>query len=189
MEITNPNFYIISGGPGSGKTTLLAELSKLGFSHAPEVARKIIQEQVQTGGFALPWANREAYTRLMLQRSIDSYFQYTSTREPMFADRGLPDTLGYARLVGLTNESLLQAIHAACMQYRYASLVFLAPPWKEIYKTDDERKQDFEEAERTFDQIVDVYQSCGYSPALLPKLSPPDRAQFILQRVHASVIR
>jgi predicted ATPase len=116
----------------------------------------------------------------MLQRAIDSYFQYTSTREPMFADRGLPDTLGYARLVGLTNESLLQAIHAACMQYRYASLVFLAPPWKEIYKTDDERKQDFEEAERTSTKSWMSTSPAGTALRFTQTVSPD--AQFILQR-------
>jgi putative protein kinase ArgK-like GTPase of G3E family len=61
----NPNLFIISGGPGSGKTTVIRELVKLGFPHVPEVARQIIQEQMQVGGTALPWGDREAYTRLM----------------------------------------------------------------------------------------------------------------------------
>jgi predicted ATPase len=41
-----PNLFILSGGPGAGKTTTLAELEKLGFACAPEVARHIIQQQV-----------------------------------------------------------------------------------------------------------------------------------------------
>ena len=93
----------------------------------------------------------------------------------MFADRGLPDTLGYARLVGLTNESLLQRILRRLHAISICFTGFCASLWKEIYKTDDERKQDFEEAERTFDQIVDVYQSCGYSPASTQTVSARSR--------------
>jgi predicted ATPase len=46
MCLSNPNLFVISGGPGAGKTTVLEELAKLGSRHAPEVARQIIQEQV-----------------------------------------------------------------------------------------------------------------------------------------------
>jgi predicted ATPase len=62
-------------------------------------------------------------------------------------------------------------------------MVFLAPPWKEIYETDSERKQDFAEAERTFTQLSEVYRRCGYESMLLPKLTPSARAQFILDQL------
>jgi predicted ATPase len=129
MVLTNPNFFVISGGPGTGKTTVLFELAKLGFQHAPEVARQIIQQQVQSGGKALPWGDREAYCELMLQRSMDSYREHTPALRPMFSDRGIPDTFGYARLIGLRETG---SIESACRRFRYAPLVFFAPPWKEI---------------------------------------------------------
>ncbi len=134
---SSPNLFIVSGGPGSGKTTVLDELARLGYGHAPEVARQIIQEQVAAGGTALPWADRAAYVRLMLERSVASYREYAATESPMFADRGIPDTLCAARLYGLGD---LTAIESACRDYRYAPLVFVAPPWAEIYQTDGERK-------------------------------------------------
>ncbi|HEY3840544.1 MAG TPA: AAA family ATPase [Bryobacteraceae bacterium] len=180
MPVENPNLFVISGGPGAGKTTVLRELERLGFPYLPEVAREIIKEQVQSGGTALPWSDREAYTRLMLERSIASYMAWTPASVPSFCDRGLPDTLCYARLIGLRDET---SIAEACRQYRYAPLVFLAPPWKEIYHTDSERKQDFDEARRTFDQMVQVYRECEYDICELPKASPRARAEFILERI------
>lgn len=176
----NPNLFVISGGPGAGKTTVLLELAKLGFRCAPEVARQIIQEQVHSGGTALPWADRAAYTDLMLQRSIESFKEHTPVLKPSFADRGIPDTLCYARLIGLRETA---QIERACRCYRYALLAFLAPPWKEIYGTDSERKQDFAEAERTYRLIAEVYLECGYEMIELPKATPLARAKFILQQL------
>jgi predicted ATPase len=180
---TNKQLFIITGGPGSGKTTTLLELQNLGYPHIPEVARQIIQEQVRNRGTALPWADRERYTRLMLQRSIRSYREHASIAQITFADRGIPDTLAYARLIQLRDQHLIQA---ACDRYRYARRVFIAPPWREIYTTDNERKQDFQEGERTYKPLVEVYQECNYELIELPRVAPRDRAKFILQKLDDS---
>src|SRR5580704_11842856 len=174
MCLTNSNLFVISGGPGAGKTTVLLELAKAGFQYAPEVARQIIQEQVKTGGEALPWANRQAYGALMLRRSIESFKAHTPAMTAMFSDRGIPDTLGYARLIGLRETTCMEH---ACRRYRYAPLIFLAPPWKEIYKTDSERKQDFAEAEQTYECGSQVYRECGYRVIELPRAAPAARAE------------
>ena len=176
----NPNLYIVSGSPGAGKTTLLLELQKLGYAHAPEAARQIIQEQASAGGNALPWADRHAYTQMMLQRSVELYLQYTPAAQITFSDRGIPDTFCYARLIGLADS---ESIESACRQYRYAPMVFLAPPWQEIYQTDSERKQDFDEAVRTFALMSEVYRELGYGTIEIPKLAPAERACFVLERL------
>ena len=173
--------FMISGGPGAGKTTLLAELHKLGYSTAPEVARQIIQTQVKSGGDALPWADKEAYIRLMLQRSIESYLEHATLPGPIFFDRGILDTLCYARLIGLPDAS---EIEDACRTYRYASQALLAPPWQEIYATDEERKQDFAEAVRTYENIAEVYAEYGYETVILPTTDPAARAEFVLQTIN-----
>ena len=171
---------MISGGPGAGKTTLLDELAKRGYPFAPEVARQVIQEQTRLRGTALPWGDREAYTLQMLERSVESYIAHTPVARITFSDRGIPDTLCYARLIGLADHT---SILEACRRYRYAAVVFLAPAWREIYVTDSERKQDFAEAELTFEQLVRVYMDCGYRISELPKVSPSARADFVIGQI------
>ena len=178
--LCNPNLYVIAGAPGAGKTTVLRELQKRGFCYVPEVARQIIQEQVASGGAALPWADRETFTQLMLQRSIEYYAQHTPAADVMFADRGIPDTIYYARLIGLAHS---EEIWTACKHYRYAPLIFLAPAWEEIYHTDGERKQDFAEAQRTYELMAETYRDCDYETVELPKLSLPQRVEFIVRRI------
>jgi len=181
----NPNLFVISGGPGAGKTTTLVQLARLGFRYAPEVARQIIKEQTRAGGTALPWGDRQAYTDLMLERSIESFQRHTPALTPTFSDRGIPDTLCYARLIGLAST---ERIEAACRLYRYAPCVFLAPPWEEIYRHDNERKQDFAEARRTYEHMARVYTELGYQVFELPEAPPEARAKFIVGRMPAPIV-
>ena len=180
MQMLNTNLFIVTGGPGTGKTTTLQELAKRGYKYTPEVARQIIREQIGHGGIALPWGDRELYTRMMMERSIKSFEENTPAPQAMFADRGLPDTLCYARLTKHPDE---KNIRRACDQYRYASTVFFAPAWEEIYQTDAERKQDFAEAVRTSELMLKVYRECGYSVVELPKTTALERANFIVRQL------
>ena len=162
---------------------MLRELAKLGFGVVEEAARQIIQEQVASGGTALPWSDRQAYTRLMLQRSIESFVAATPSPEPVFADRGIPDSLGYARLIDLREQADLED---ACREYRYAPKALLAPPWREIYQTDNERKQDAAEAERTYAVVSSVYRDYGYEIVELPRIAPAARARWVLEKLDLS---
>jgi predicted ATPase len=177
-----PKRIVISGGPGAGKTTLLEELRKRGYACSSEVARQIIQEQVQAGGDALPWGDREEYTRQMLARSVACWKSEGSDSAITFFDRGIPDVLCYVRLIGLS-PFLEEEVRRMCHQYRYWPRVFLAPPWREIYETDAERKQDFNEAVRTYEWMVRTYQDCGYEVVTLPQGSVPKRAEFVLSQM------
>jgi predicted ATPase len=174
------NLFVITGGPGSGKTSLLLELERRGFPHLPEVAREIIREQVACDGPALPWKDRASYTALMLSRSVASYLEHLAVSDTMFVDRGIPDTLGYARIIGLPDT---REIETACAQYRYNQRVFIAPPWEEIYITDSERKQSWEEAVQVFGQLMETYGSCGYKLLELPRCSVEERAAFVMENL------
>ena len=165
--IYKPNFFVITGGPGVGKTTLLEALAQQGFPYVPEIAREIIREQVAQNGDALPWANIPAYTHLMLSRSVESFKQHQKQEAVLFFDRGIPDTLAYE-------------LQHAVQDFRYNPQVFILPPWPEIYETDSERKQTYQEAVETYDVMLVTYQQLDYSPIIVPKGTPEERANFVI---------
>ncbi len=178
--VLNPNLVVITGGPGAGKTTLLRELERRGFCCVPEMAREIIREQVAANGDALPWADTVRYTELMLARSIACYRRHTPAHRLTFLDRGIPDVLCYAQIIDL---DAVAKIRSACESYRYNSTVFVAPPWQEIYSTDEERKETFADAVKVYERMVQVYRQCGYELVELARVNVKQRAEFLLARV------
>ena len=176
----NRNFYIFTGGPGSGKSTVLETLKNMGYLTVNEVAREIIKNQVKTDGDALPWKNTVRYSNLMLLRSIVDFEEFVHIDKPCFFDRGIIDTIGYARLINIpVSDNMLRAANL----YKYNSKVFLFPFWKEIYVNDEERKQNLEEAQMTCLILKETYEKFGYETADVPFLSPEERAEWILQQI------
>lgn len=177
MNSPADRFFIITGGPGSGKSTLLKALAASGYACTEEAGRAIIRAQVAIGGFALPWANRELFAELMLSWELRSYETVTAMAGPVFFDRGVPDVAGYLRLIGAT---IPAHVERAARTTRYSQRAFIAPPWKEIYGQDAERKQDFDEAVRTYDALAKTYAGYGYELCVLPLVSVDQRVRFVL---------
>jgi predicted ATPase len=171
-------FFVVTGGPGSGKSSLIGRLQENGYAGSVEAGRAIIQDQVTIGGRALPWSDRVVFAELMLSWEMRSYRIAEQTAGPVFFDRGVPDVLGYLRLSGLpTPEHMKRAVEL----FRYNRRVFVAPPWKEIFQQDSERKQDFDEAVRTNEALVATYTVYGYELVELPRVSLEERVSFVLR--------
>ena len=177
MLVNKLNFFILTGGPGSGKSAIIEQLKAQGYICCEEVGRQIIQEQLAMGGNALHWGDRLKFRDLMFARSIEDYARLQNETGFVLFDRGIPDLIGYCHLI---NEPVPDEYWNAVKAYRYNPLVFIAPPWQEIYVNDKERKQDFQEAIDTYESIKKGYLACGYQVAELPKSSIEDRVQFIL---------
>ena len=175
-------FFVLTGGPGAGKSSLVAALAALGHATMEEAGRAIIRDQTAIGGSALPWADRGAFAELMLSWELRSYRDAGAVAGPVFFDRGIPDVAGYLALCGL---AVPPHVGRAVALFPYATTVFIAPPWPEIFSQDSERRQDFAEAVRTFETMAATYQRAGYRLAELPRAPVAARVAFVLETIGA----
>jgi predicted ATPase len=178
--VTGERFFVLTGGPGSGKSTLIEALERAGRARSVEAGRGVIQDQMAIGGRALPWSDPLAFAELMLCWEMRSYRMAGDETGPVFFDRGTPDVVGYLRLLGLP---VPLHMDRAARMFRYNRRVFIAPPWPEIFRQDGERRQDLDEAVRTYEAMVATYGDYGYELVELPRASVEERARFVLESV------
>jgi predicted ATPase len=171
-------FVVISGCSGGGKSTLLAELGRRGYAIVEEPGRRIVKEELERGGSALPWVDGIAFARRAVAMTLTDRTSAGMRGGWVFFDRGLIDAA--AALQHLTGEPALAALGQS---HRYHRLVFMAPPWPEIYTTDPERRHSLEAALAEYPRLLAAYKSLGYVVSILPKLGVPERADFVLAQL------
>ncbi len=168
---------IISGGPGFGKTSIVDELESRNYKCMHEVSRSIIKEQLASDGDVLPWKNLTTFSRLLFERRVKQ-FENAPANQWVFFDRGLPDIIAY---MGKDELEIPSSYMLKVEECNYCPLVFIVPPWKEIYKNDAERMEDYNTASELNDVISETYNLLGYETVILPKISVKERADFILK--------
>ena len=173
------NYFILTGAMGAGKSTLLKGLRRFGVTCIDEPARQILAEQRGIIGDGVPDRDPKLFTNLLLSRSIYQFKQMENHKGSVIYDRGIPDNIGYALLFDLDKNSAINAAN----QYRYNKRIFFLPAWKEIYKTDDERKMSFDQALRFGDDIRKIYEDLNYEIIDVPMESPNKRAEFIQKAI------
>jgi predicted ATPase len=92
----------------------------------------------------------------------------------IFFDRGLIDAA--VALEHLCGEPARTTIGA----HRFHPRVFLAPPWPDIYVSDDERRHAFDAAVAEYERLLETYPTLGYEVVTLPRVAVSARADFIL---------
>jgi predicted ATPase len=171
-------FVVLSGCSGGGKSTLLAALSRRGYAVVEEPGRRIVREETERGGAALPWADAQAFLLRAIEMSLADRHAAANRDGWVFFDRGLIDAIS-----GLEYVTGEPALAEYGVTHRYHSTVFLTPPWPEIYETDAERKHDFAQATTEYARLVRDFARLGYRTLEVPKLPVEERADFVLSRL------
>lgn len=176
--VSNPNAFMITGGPGAGKSTLIEVLRRRGEICVKESGRAIILDQLRIRGRGLPWIDPDLYAELVLARDLANFRTFAGAPSRVFFDRGVAELAGYFTPKGLVAPPHMRRAAEVC---RYNRRAFAAPPWQAIYVNDSERKQTFAEAEAVFQAACRACLEQGYELIELPLDSVEARADFVLE--------
>ncbi len=167
---------VISGAPGVGKTALLDELAGMGHTTVAESARAVIRERLARG--EPPRPAPAAFAREILLRDMQKYRAAVASTGWVFFDRGVVEALAMLHEAEPVAPEERQAVMAEC---RYFPVVFVPPPWKEIYVNDAERDQPFEHALNVHEAVLRCYREAGYQICEVPHATPAQRAEHVLR--------
>ncbi|MDH6599778.1 putative ATPase [Myroides gitamensis] len=176
----NTKLVLIIGGPGSGKTTIINELTDRGYICYPEISREVTKKAQEKGIDQLFLTEPLLFSQLLLEGRIDQHKNAAEEEAPIvFIDRGIPDVLAYMHYKG---DAYPESFDLACKNHIYHQ-IFLLPPWENIYISDEQRYESFEQANLIHRYLVDTYKSYGYDLIEVPREPIIKRVEFILDRV------
>lgn len=171
---------LITGGPGSGKSSVIKKLEANGHYCLHEVSREVTAEAQREGIDQLFLEDPFLFSFKLLEARVSQFHESEiSSENHIFIDRGIPDVIAYMDYFGTGYPA---AFAEACTKYKYEK-VFLFPPWEEIYVTDNERYETFEQAKIIHSYLQKTYLGFGYEPIELPKNSIEQRCDFILNNL------
>ena len=174
--VQTAQLHVLTGAPGTGKTAVLEVLS-VEVECIREPARAVLAEQRLVDGDGTPDRDPSLFVDLLLRLSIGLYEDAQRRRLPTLFDRGIPDCIAYAAVLGVDPS---QSVHGAAT-HRYANAVLMFEPWEEIYTTDDERRMSFDDTVAFHEALVSAYKASGYELLRVPQASIETRAAFVRQ--------
>lgn len=167
---------VITGCSGGGKSSLIKELSIAGHTTVEEPGRRVIASERANGGTGFPWADAERFANLAFWMAVGDHA--AATADLTFFDRSALDQAAWFARQGTVPPGEVP---------RYDPLVFLVPPWPEIYVTDADRQHGFGAALEEYTDLTKRLREWGYRCELLPKAPVTERADFVLKRIPREV--
>lgn len=186
----NTKRIVVTGAPGTGKTSIIKELEGAGFHCFHEVIRSMTAEAKKDGRSDAHFSNPLAFVKdpYQFNRSLlhGRIAQFGEAKKldvaNSFYDRGIPDVLAY---MDYFKQEYGDEFIDPCVENQY-DLVFVLPPWEEIYISDNERLETYKESEELHANLVHTYSRFGYEPVLVPKSTVEKRMAFILSELNLS---
>lgn len=168
------------GGPGTGKSTVLDELKKQQYHCMEEISREVTLQAQKQGIDQLFLTEPLLFSQKLLEGREQQYINADKTNTNIvFFDRGIPSIYAYMRFLKTDfPDVFLQKSN----QYRYTK-VFQFLPWKEIYTSDNERYENYEESVTISNFLYDAYNELSYDIVTVPFGTVKDRCNFILNSI------
>ncbi|EDP70480.1 hypothetical protein FBALC1_06973 [Flavobacteriales bacterium ALC-1] len=177
----NPKKIVIAGGPGTGKTSIINHLKKRGFICYDEISRQVTLQARKDGIEQLFLTDPLLFSKKLLEGRTQQFIDASNESENIiFLDRGLPDVLAYMDFIG---DTYPEHFIEACKIHKYDHIFILAP-WQEIFTSDSERYENFEEAIEIHHHLLDTYKRFGYELIDVPFGSIENRVDFILDSLN-----
>lgn len=171
---------VLIGGPGTGKSSILNELISRGFHCKPEISREVTLEAQKKGIDQLFLTEPLLFSDLLLEGREKQFLDANkSTEKIVFFDRGIPDVHAYLEFFNTE----YPAYFIEKSNTHIYTKVFMLPPWKEIYASDNERYESFEEAVKIHHHLKKTYQQIGYTISIVPFGTIQERTNYILDSI------
>ncbi len=171
---------VITGGPGTGKTMVINELLKRGYICKTEISREVTLKARKDGVEQLFLTQPLLFSELLFEGRIAQYFEASNSNYSLvFFDRGIPDVHSYMNYLKTEYPNIYIK---KSRELRY-SKVFLMPPWEEIYTSDNERYESYEESLAIYSHIKKAYLALDYTIIEIPHGTIKERTDFILNNI------
>ena len=177
----NTKRIVITGGPGIGKSSIINELIKRDYTCFEEVSRQVTLDARKDGIEQLFLTKPLLFSERLLEARTQQFIDAESVdANTVFLDRGLPDVLAY---MDYAKSIYPKYFIETCERYKYDK-VFVLSPWQEIFVSDSERYENFNQAVEIHHALLNTYKNFDYELLDVPFDTVEKRADFIIDALN-----